>query len=171
MCVYTHNSTTSESKTLYEICVLLGKYTTYSGKSLPTPKARTDSLSRQVGRNYHNKPRNFPVERNSPLLRVGSLKSWKHCVSAQYAPCTHLATRVANIQFFPPILVGLVPLFGVDFSILASEASGFLRHFRVKTLECFFCNKHLCLYSALAALDYIYSNQKSDMHAIASYVF
>ena len=105
MCVYTHNPTTSTSKTVYEICVLLGKYTTYSGKSLPNPKARTDSLSRQVGRNYHNKPRNFPVERSSPLLRGGSLKSWKHCVSAQYAPCTHLATRVANIQFFPPILV------------------------------------------------------------------
>ena len=81
-------------------------------------------------------------------------------MSAEYAPRTYLATRVANIQIFPPILVGLFPLLLVNFSILSSEASGGFKIFNIKNFGMFFCNKHLCLYSALAGLDFNYSNQE-----------
>ena len=59
-------------------------------------------------------------------------------MSAEFAPRTHLATRVANILLFPPILVGLVPILLDDFSVLASEAFGGLRHFIVKVFGVFF---------------------------------
>ena len=162
MCVYTHNPTTSKSKTIYGICVLLGKYTTYSGNSLPTPKARTDILSLHVGRNYHNKTRNFPEERISHQLRCGILKSWNRCVSAHYAPRTHRDKRVDNVLLFPSIPVCLVPLLLEDFSIFASEAFGGFKTFYTKNLWSVFCNKHLFFYYALAALHFIYSNQEKS---------
>jgi hypothetical protein len=59
-----------------------------------------------------------------------------------------------------------------DFSIVTSEASGGIKTFYSKKLWSVFCNKHLCLYSALSALDFIYSNQeKCHLHTIASYGF
>jgi len=52
---------------------------------------------------------------------------------------------------------------------LASEASGCFKTFYIKNRWSVFCNKHFCLYSALAVLDFIYSNQeKCHLHAIAS---
>ena len=146
MCVYTHNPTTSTSKTLYEFYVLLGNYTTYRGNSLPIPKEGTESLSRKFSRNYHNRPRDFPEEHRYSLLRGGSLKSWKRCVSAQYAPRTHLATLVANTALFTQDPVGLVRLFVSDFSILAIEAFGGFKIF----IEFSFLQQTVTFYSALA---------------------
>jgi hypothetical protein len=91
-----------------------------------------------VCRICHNRHRNIPEERRSHLLRCGSMKSWKRCVSAEYAPRTHRATLVANILLYPPILVGLVPLLLEDFSILASEVSKVLRHLIIKIFGVFF---------------------------------
>ena len=168
MCVYTHNPTTSKSKTLYEICVLLGKYTTYRGNSLPTPKEGTESLSLKFGRNYHNRPRDYPEELRTPLLRGGSLKSWERCVSAQYALRTHLATLVANTAHFLQDPVGLVHLFVSDFSILAIEAFGGFKIFIVFIL---FCSKQLRFTLHWLFGFNLFQSRNCHLHGIASFGF
>ena len=91
-------------------------------------------------------------------------------MSTQYAPCTHLATLVANVVLFLSDLCGLVPLLVGDFSILAIEAS-----YRFKILysnnlwDFFFLQKEIMPLLALAALDFIsYIQENCHMHAIAS---
>ena len=75
-------------------------------------------------------------------------------------------------SIFPPNLVVSVRLFVGDFSIAAGEAYGGFEIFIVKNFGDLFCTKHLCLYSAPAALDFIYHIQETcHMHAVAFYGF
>jgi hypothetical protein len=91
--------------------------------------------------NYSYTLINFPEKRSSPLIRGGSLDSWKRCVSAQYVPRTHLATLVAKRVLFPPNLVGLVPLVVGDISMSVSEASGGFKTFYGKNIRAFCLQK------------------------------
>ena len=123
---------------------------------MPFPKEGTERLSRKFSRNYHNRPRDYSKERRSPLLRGGSLKSWNRCVSAQYAPRTHLATLVANTALFTQDPVGLVRIFVSDFSILAIEAFG---GFKIFIVFYFAANCYVLL--CTGCLDLIYSSQET----------
>ena len=92
-----------------------------------------------------------------------------HTICSSHAPCD----TCSSIVYFPTNLVSLVLLLVGNFSVSASEASGEYKIFCSKNVSgVFFCRKHLCLYSALAALNFIYSNQENcHMHANASYGF
>ena len=116
---------------------------------------------------------NFTEERRSHLLRGGSLKSWKRCVSTQYIPRTHLATLFANVVLFLSDLFGLVPLLVGDFTVPAIEASDRFKIFYSRNLwDFFFLQKAITPLLALAALDFIYYiPENCHMHAIASYSF
>ena len=163
MCVCTHNHTTSKSKTLYEICVLLGKYTTYSGNSLPTPKERADILSRHV-------------VRITIIGRVISQKSADHLYFAVEVSNHGSAVCPQNMLLAPTLShefpmysfshqfcwVWLLFFWGNFLSWLVRHLV-ILIHFIVKNFRVFFCNKNFCLYSALAALHFIYSNQEKSL--------
>jgi len=77
-------------------------------------------------------------------------------VSTQYAPCTQLATLVANVVLFLSDLFGLVPLLIGDFSILAIEAADRFKILYSKIFGMFFLQKAITHLLALAALDFIY---------------